>query len=97
MDVGKHGRNAHVSYFSTLRAPRNSLVRLAGDVAMSKYSFERMSPDEFESMAKALLEKTYRADGELTQFQGGTADGGREATWTQFVGQPAAATNARGR
>jgi hypothetical protein len=49
---------------------------------MSKYSFERMLPGQFESMAQALLEKLYRVDGNLIQFGAG-ADGGREATWTQ--------------
>ena len=49
---------------------------------MSKYSFARMQPTEFESMAQALLEKTYRIDGNLIQFGAGQ-DGGREATWSQ--------------
>ncbi len=49
---------------------------------MSKYSFDRMQPDEFESMAQALLEGVYRVDGNLIQFGDGP-DGGREATWTQ--------------
>lgn len=41
-----------------------------------------MQPTEFESMAQALLEKTYRIDGNLIQFGAGQ-DGGREATWSQ--------------
>jgi hypothetical protein len=49
---------------------------------MSKYSFDRMPPEEFESMAQALLEATYRIGGNLIQFGDGK-DGGREATWTQ--------------
>jgi hypothetical protein len=49
---------------------------------MSKYSFDRISPVDFESMAQALLEKTYRVGGNLIQFGSG-ADGAREATWTQ--------------
>ncbi len=54
---------------------------------MSKYSFDRITPDNFESMAQALLEKTYRIGGNLIQFGPG-ADGGREATWTQPVAHP---------
>ena len=49
---------------------------------MSKYSFDKMLPDDFESMVQALLEKTYRIGGNLIQFGPGP-DGGREATWTQ--------------
>lgn len=41
-----------------------------------------MQPIEFESMVQALLEKTYRIDGNLIQFGQGQ-DGGREATWSQ--------------
>lgn len=41
-----------------------------------------MQPTEFEAMAQALLEKTYRIDGNLIQFGAGQ-DGGREATWSQ--------------
>lgn len=41
-----------------------------------------MQPIEFESMAQALLEKTYRIDGNLIQFGSGQ-DGAREATWSQ--------------
>lgn len=62
---------------------------------MSKYSFDRMLPDQFEAMAKALLEKTRRPAGGLIQFGDGP-DGGREATWTE----PAASssiTNRRSR
>jgi hypothetical protein len=54
---------------------------------MSKYSFDRITPVDFESMAQALLEKTYRVGGNLIQFGPG-ADGGREATWTQPVTHP---------
>lgn len=54
---------------------------------MSKYSFARIQPDEFESMAQALLEKTYRIQGNLVQFGPGK-DGGREATWTQPPDHP---------
>jgi len=54
---------------------------------MSKYSFSRVSPPELESMVQALLEKTYRADGNLIQFGDGK-DGGREATWTQPPSHP---------
>jgi hypothetical protein len=50
---------------------------------MSKYSFDRISPQDFESLSQALLEKTYRIEGNLIQFGSG-ADGGREATWTQM-------------
>lgn len=55
---------------------------------MSKYSFEKMLPDDFESMVQALLEKTYRLGGNLIQFGPGP-DGGREATWTQPPDHPA--------
>ncbi|PZO40562.1 MAG: hypothetical protein DCF19_11735 [Pseudanabaena frigida] len=41
-----------------------------------------MQPFEFESMAQALLEQTYRIGGNLVQFGAGK-DGGREATWSQ--------------
>lgn len=51
---------------------------------MSKYSFDRITPDDFESMAQALLEQTYRIEGNLIQFGPG-ADAAREATWTQPV------------
>jgi hypothetical protein len=54
---------------------------------MSKYSFARIEPGDFESMAQALLEKTYRVGGNLIQFGSGK-DGGREATWSQPVGHP---------
>jgi hypothetical protein len=54
---------------------------------MSKYSFARMGPTEFESMAQALLEKTYRIEGNLIQFGSGK-DGGREATWSQPTNHP---------
>ena len=47
-----------------------------------------MLPEQFESMAQALLEKTYRIDGNLIQFGTG-ADGAREATWTQRPSHPA--------
>jgi len=46
-----------------------------------------MQPIEFESMAQALLEKTYRIDGNLIQFGSGQ-DGGREATWSQQPSHP---------
>jgi len=46
-----------------------------------------MLPDDFESMAQALLEKTYRIGGNLIQFGPGP-DGGREATWTQAPDHP---------
>lgn len=46
-----------------------------------------MGPTEFESMAQALLEKTYRVDGNLIQFGSGK-DGGREATWSQPTNNP---------
>lgn len=46
-----------------------------------------MQPLEFEGMAQALLEKTYRIGGNLIQFGGGK-DGGREATWTQPPDHP---------
>ncbi|GFE69009.1 NACHT domain-containing NTPase [Chroococcus sp. FPU101] len=51
---------------------------------MSKYSFDRIEPKQFEAMCQALLEKTYRASGNLIQFGDGQ-DGGREATWTQPI------------
>jgi hypothetical protein len=54
---------------------------------MSKYSFARMQPIEFESMAQALLENLYRIDGNLIQFGPGQ-DGGREATWSQPFNHP---------
>jgi hypothetical protein len=54
---------------------------------MSKYSFARISPIEFESMVQALLEKTYRVGGNLIQFGSGK-DGGREATWSQPINHP---------
>lgn len=54
---------------------------------MSKYSFNQMQPIEFESMAQALLEKTYRIGGNLIQFGQGQ-DGGREATWSQSINHP---------
>ena len=54
---------------------------------MSKYSFARIQPIEFESMAQALLEKTYRVGGNLIQFGSGK-DGGREATWSQPINHP---------
>ena len=54
---------------------------------MSKYSFDRMSPDEFESMAQALLENSYRIEGNLIQFGAGQ-DGAREATWSQPLNHP---------
>jgi hypothetical protein len=54
---------------------------------MSKYSFARIQPMEFESMAQALLEKIYRASGNLIQFGSGQ-DGGREATWSQPNNHP---------
>jgi hypothetical protein len=54
---------------------------------MSKYSFDRIQPNEFESMAQALLEKTYRVWGNLIQFGSGK-DGGREATWSQPANHP---------
>lgn len=38
---------------------------------MSKYSFARMSPEQFEAMAQALLEPTYRVEGNLIQFGAG--------------------------
>jgi hypothetical protein len=46
-----------------------------------------MQPFEFESMAQALLEQTYRIGGNLVQFGAGK-DGGREATWSQPTGHP---------
>jgi len=49
---------------------------------MSKYSFARMQPSEFEAMAQALLEQAYRVGGNLIQFGAGK-DGGREAIWSQ--------------
>ncbi len=52
---------------------------------MSKYTFNRMSPEQFEAMAQALLEKRYRIGGKLIQFGAGK-DGAREATWTQGPG-----------
>src|SRR5262245_40491080 len=54
---------------------------------MSKYSFDRMLPQQFESMAQALLEKTYRIHGNLIQFGSGI-DGARETTWTQRPEHP---------
>ena len=54
---------------------------------MSKYSFARIQPIEFESMVQALLEKTYRIEGNLIQFGAGQ-DGGREATWSQLPSHP---------
>lgn len=54
---------------------------------MSKYTFDRMGPDEFEAMAKALLEALYRIEGNLVQFGEGK-DGAREATWTQRPTHP---------
>jgi hypothetical protein len=54
---------------------------------MSKYSFARIEPGDFESMAQALLEKTYRVGGNLIQFGSGK-DGGREATWSQPIEHP---------
>jgi hypothetical protein len=54
---------------------------------MSKYSFARMEPLEFESMAQALLERTYRIEGNLIQFGTGQ-DGAREATWSQPPSHP---------
>src|SRR5690349_15962487 len=50
---------------------------------MSKYSFERMTPEAFESMVQSLLEAKFRlTGGNLIQFGDGM-DGAREATWTQ--------------
>ncbi|MBD2604137.1 hypothetical protein H6G81_06255 [Scytonema hofmannii FACHB-248] len=46
-----------------------------------------MLPNDFEGMAQALLEKTYRIGGNLIQFGSGK-DGGREATWTQPPDHP---------
>ncbi|WP_190806200.1 NACHT domain-containing NTPase [Leptolyngbya sp. FACHB-261] len=43
-----------------------------------------MQPIDFEAMVQALLEKTYRTNGNLIQFGPGQ-DGGREATWTQPI------------
>ena len=54
---------------------------------MSKYSFDRMGHDNFESMAQALLEKERRGYGQLIQFGPGK-DGAREATWTQPPDHP---------
>jgi hypothetical protein len=54
---------------------------------MSKYSFSRIQPNDFESMAQALLEKMYRIQGNLIQFGAGK-DGGREATWSQPINHP---------
>ena len=54
---------------------------------MSKYSFARLQPTQFESMVQALLEKTYRIGGNLIQFGAGQ-DGGREATWSQSPSHP---------
>jgi hypothetical protein len=51
---------------------------------LSKYSFERMNPDQFEGMAKALIDAKFRLAGNLIQFGDGP-DGGREATWTEPV------------
>jgi hypothetical protein len=68
---------------------------------MSKYQFDRLSPDTFERMVQALLETNRRGFGTLTQFGAGP-DGAREATWLQpsehptFVpprGQPASVSN----
>lgn len=52
---------------------------------MSKYTFERLGADRFETMVQALLEKRFRVAGGLVQFGPGK-DGGREATWTQPAG-----------
>ena len=49
---------------------------------MSKYNFERLGSDRFESLAQALLEKLFRTGGALQQFGDGK-DGAREATWSQ--------------
>lgn len=49
---------------------------------MSKYTFERLDPLQFESLVKALIDDRFRTSGELTQFGPGR-DGGREATWVQ--------------
>ena len=54
---------------------------------MSKYSFDRLEPKQFEAMCQALLEKRYRAHGNLIQFREGP-DGGRETTWTQPLDHP---------
>jgi hypothetical protein len=54
---------------------------------MSKYSFERLGSDRFETLAQALLEKLLRTGGELIQFGEGK-DGAREATWLQPPSHP---------
>ncbi|MDA1277876.1 MAG: hypothetical protein O2960_28090 [Verrucomicrobia bacterium] len=54
---------------------------------MSKYTFERLGADRFETLAQALLEKLFRVTGSLVQFGDGK-DGAREATWTQPVDHP---------
>lgn len=54
---------------------------------MSKYNFERITPEKFETLVQALLEKQFRLEGKLVQFGAGK-DGGREATWTQPVDHP---------
>jgi len=51
---------------------------------MSKYTFERLGSDRFETLAQALLEKQLRVSGELIQFGEGK-DGAREATRTQPI------------
>lgn len=53
---------------------------------MSKYTFDRLGADRFETLVQALLEGL-RATGHLIQFGAGK-DGGREATWTQPVDHP---------
>ena len=49
---------------------------------MAKYELERLGPERFEEMVKALLEQQFRIRGKLIQFSDGP-DGGREATWSQ--------------
>ena len=54
---------------------------------MTKYNFDRLGPDRFETLVQALLEKRFRTGGTLIQFGPGK-DGAREATWTQPPSHP---------
>lgn len=49
---------------------------------MSKYSFDRLGAERFETLVQALFESRFRVAGNLVHFGDGP-DGAREATWTQ--------------
>lgn len=54
---------------------------------MPKYNFDELTPLDFESLVKALIDDRFRTGGSLTQFGPGR-DGGREATWEQPSSHP---------